>query len=168
MSSVKEKAELAVVRKKVSKDSAKSKVGATGRRKTSSARVTISREAGDFQVNGRKLFEVFGADSHLTQKIILPFATLTDDIETEMSQYKITASVKGGGVSGQAGAIAHALAIALVRLEILELGEPAEGEVHPIRYKLKKAGLLTRDSRKVERKKFGLRKARKREQYSKR
>lgn len=168
MSTVKEKAELAVVRKNVSKKSDKSRVGATGRRKTSTARVTLSRETGGFKVNGRDLFEIFGTDSHLTQKIIFPFATLTDDIETEMSQYKITVSVKGGGVSGQAGAIAHALSIALVKLEELELGEAAEGEVHPIRYKLKRAGLLTRDARKVERKKFGLRKARKREQYSKR
>ncbi len=168
MSAVKEKAELAVVRKKVSKGQVATIVGATGRRKTSSARVTMSREGGSFMVNGTALTEVFGKDTYLTQKILLPFATLTDDIINEVNQYKISVRVKGGGVSGQAGAIAHALSIALVRMEELDLGVAPEGEPHPIRYKLKKAGLLTRDARKVERKKFGHRKARKSEQYSKR
>jgi len=168
MAAVKEKADLAVVRKKVSSNKKANLVGATGRRKTSTARVTLSRESTGFTVNGKDLIEVFGKDTHYTQKILFPIATLTDDIMGELGQYKITVRVKGGGVSGQAGAIAHALSIALVRMEELELGEAAEGEVHPIRFKLKKAGLLTRDARKVERKKFGRRKARKREQYSKR
>ena len=168
MTAVKEQAELAVVRKKVSKGKGSSSVGATGRRKTSTARVTLSRAGSGFSINGRDLFEVYGKDTHLSQKVLLPFATLTDNIAGEMAQFKVTISVKGGGVSGQAGAIAHALSIALVRMEELELGAAPEGEQHPIRAKLKKAGLLTRDARKVERKKFGRRKARKREQYSKR
>lgn len=168
MAKVDDKKELALVRKKVNKSKKSSSVGATGRRKTSAARVTIERGGSGFEVNNRPLEEVFGKGSYLTQKIQLPFHTIAEDVVAEMAQFKITVRVKGGGVSGQAGAITHGLAWALVRLEEQELGEPAEGEHHPIRAKLKKAGLLTRDARKVERKKFGRRKARKREQYSKR
>ena len=159
---------LAVVRKKVSKSGKASSAAATGRRKTSSARVTITRGNAGFEVNGRALEEVFGKGSYLTQKIQLPFATVSDDVVSEMNQFQVVVRVKGGGVSGQAGAITHGLAWALVRLEEQELGEPTDGEQHPIKAKLKQAGLLTRDARKVERKKFGRRKARKREQYSKR
>jgi small subunit ribosomal protein S9 len=169
MNTIDEKSKLASVRKKVTKGKNSPVIGATGRRKTSTARVNLVRDkSAGFSINGRNIEEVFGKNSYLTQEILLPFATLTDDIESEMSQFKITVRVKGGGVSGQAGAIAHALSIALVRLELAELGEPAENEQHPIRAKLKRSGLLTRDARKVERKKFGRRKARKREQYSKR
>lgn len=159
-------ANLAELRKKT-KSKKVNEVGATGRRKTSTARVTLARGSG-FEINGKSFEKEFAEGYHLTQKILSPFATLSDDIKSEISQYKIIIKVKGGGPSGQAGAIAHALSIALTKMEEAELGEPEQGQPHPIRAKLKKAGLLTRDARKVERKKFGRKKARKGEQYSKR
>ena len=122
----------------------------TGRRKSSVARVhLIPNGTGVITVNGRDIDDYFGLE---TLKLIVRqplVATAT------VGKVDIEATVTGGGVSGQAGALRHGIARAL-----LEAGD--------YRAELKKAGYLTRDSRMVERKKYGLKKARKRPQFSKR
>ncbi len=122
----------------------------TGRRKSSTARVYLAPGSGRFQVNGRPLEQYFGRE---TSRMII-----SQPLEaTEMAgRFDVTVWVRGGGASGQAGAIRHGLARALLQYD--ETLRPA----------LRKGGFLTRDAREVERKKVGLRKARKREQYSKR
>lgn len=122
----------------------------TGRRKSSVARVRLYPGNGSVTVNGRDIDEYFGLD---TLKLIVrqPLA-LTGTAET----YDVVCTVAGGGVSGQAGAIRHGVARAL-----LQNGE----EMRPL---LKKAGLLTRDPRMKERKKYGLKGARRAPQFSKR
>ena len=122
----------------------------TGRRKTSIARVFIGSGTGRILVNGRPLDEYFGRE---TSRMIVrqPLETVGAD-----SSFDIKVTVRGGGPSGQAGAIRHGIARALVDYD--------EGNRGPLR----RAGFLTRDARAVERKKVGLRKARKRPQYSKR
>jgi small subunit ribosomal protein S9 len=122
----------------------------TGRRKSAVARVRVYPGTGEFRLNGRPLEDYF------------PIPTLQADVrepfrvtETE-GQFDVIARIAGGGVAGQAGALRHGLARAL------------EGEDPEWREPLKKAGLLTRDARKTERKKYGLKKARKAPQYSKR
>ncbi|MYD96092.1 MAG: 30S ribosomal protein S9 [Gammaproteobacteria bacterium] len=122
----------------------------TGRRKTSSARVFITEGIGRILVNRRPLDEYFGRE---TARMIVrqPLETVG---ATGSLDVKVT--VRGGGGSGQAGAIRHGIARALVERD----------EEH--RVPLRQAGFLTRDAREVERKKVGLRKARKRPQYSKR
>jgi len=124
---------------------------ATGRRKSSVAHVWVSLGTGQFNVNsGRSLEDYFPRES-LRTLIHQPFeATGTG------GRYDVKVSIKGGGVSGQAGALRHALSRALEKLD------PNQ------RPSLKKAGLLTRDARKVERKKYGQRGARARFQFSKR
>ncbi len=122
----------------------------TGRRKTSVARVRVMRGSGKFTLNGRPLVDYFPTD-RLQATVTEPFKVT----ETE-GQYDVIARLHGGGVSGQAGALRHGIARAL------------EGEDPEWRTDLKRAGLLTRDPRKVERKKYGLKKARKAPQYSKR
>ena len=122
----------------------------TGRRKTSVARVRVIRGSGQFQLNGRPLVDYFPTDT-LQAAVTEPFRVT----ETE-GQYDVLARIHGGGTSGQAGALRHGIARAL------------EGEDPEWRDLLKKAGLLTRDARKTERKKYGLKKARKAPQYSKR
>jgi small subunit ribosomal protein S9 len=122
----------------------------TGRRKRSVARVRIARGTGTFQLNGRPLEDYFPIES-LQAEVLEPFRVL----EAE-GQFDVIARIHGGGVSGQAGALRHGIARAL------------EGEDPEWRGPLKKAGLLTRDARKTERKKYGLKKARKAPQYSKR
>ncbi len=122
----------------------------TGRRKTSVARVRITPGTGIITVNGREAAGYFGR-SVLIQHVEQPFRT------TETTgHFDVIASIHGGGLSGQAGALRHGIARAL-----LEAGDDYRGE-------LKKAGLLRRDPRMVERKKYGLKKARKRPQFSKR
>ena len=122
----------------------------TGRRKTSTARVFMKPGIGRILVNRRPLDEYFGRETaRMIVRQPLRVAALGDD-------YDFTVTVKGGGGSGQAGAIRHGIARALV--------EHDEG----LRVPLREAGFLTRDAREVERKKVGLRKARKRPQYSKR
>ena len=122
----------------------------TGRRKTSTARVFMRRGSGRIVVNRRPLDEFFGRE---TARMVVrqPLE------ETQRSQdFDFTVTVRGGGGTGQAGAIRLGIARALCEYD----------ETH--RPTLRRAGLLTRDARKVERKKVGLHKARKRPQYSKR
>ncbi|MDI6901277.1 MAG: 30S ribosomal protein S9 [Anaerosomatales bacterium] len=121
----------------------------TGRRKTSVARVRITPGTGRYFINGRDFDDYFGRAT-LKTYVEQPFK-VTDTI----GRFDVHANIKGGGLSGQAGALRHGVARAL-----LEAGE--------YRDDLKRAGLLTRDSRMVERKKYGLKKARKRPQFSKR
>jgi small subunit ribosomal protein S9 len=124
---------------------------ATGRRKNSTARVWISIGTGEFTVNGKPLDEYFGRET-LVMSAQQPF-----DLTETRGQFNVFATVSGGGISGQAGAIRHGISRAL-----------SEFDVEKYRPKLKSAGFLTRDPRMVERKKFGLHKARKRPQFSKR
>ncbi|MDZ4065078.1 MAG: 30S ribosomal protein S9 [Coriobacteriia bacterium] len=122
----------------------------TGRRKTSVARVRIMPGEGTITINGRQAVEYFGREA-LVNYVEQPFRA------TETSgRFDVIAKIHGGGVSGQAGALRHGIARAL-----LDAGDEYRGE-------LKKAGLLRRDPRMVERKKYGLKKARKRPQFSKR
>ena len=123
---------------------------ATGRRKTSVARVTLTLGSGQFQINGRSLEDYFPRES-LRSMIQLPL-----QLTGIAGRYDVRASLSGGGVAGQAGALRHGISRAV---QILDLGH------RPV---LKKAGLLTRDSREVERKKYGQRGARARFQFSKR
>ena len=122
----------------------------TGRRKTSVARVRVMAGTGQFKLNGRPLQDYFPVET-LQAAVLEPFRVT----ETE-NQYDVIARIHGGGVSGQAGALRHGISRAL------------EGEDPERRGPLKKAGLLTRDARETERKKYGLKKARKAPQYSKR
>jgi small subunit ribosomal protein S9 len=122
----------------------------TGRRKTATARVFIKAGSGKIVVNGKEADQYFGR-SVLSMIIRQPF-----DITETNGRYDIKATIKGGGKSGQAGALRHGLARALCDLNLSH------------RASLKKAGLLTRDPRMVERKKFGQRGARARFQFSKR
>ena len=122
----------------------------TGRRKSSKARVYISKGKGDITVNNRPLDEFFGRETAcMVVRQPLEKLEMTD-------MFDITATVEGGGISGQAGAIRLGLTRALMEYD---------GE---LRGTLRKAGFVTRDAREVERKKVGLHKARKATQYSKR
>ena len=123
---------------------------ATGRRKTSSARVYLKKGKGDIFVNDRKLDEYFGRK--VAQMLVMQPLELLDLSE----KLDIKIKVKGGGSFGQAGAIRHGISRALTSFD------------EELRPQLKKAGLLTRDPRTVERKKPGLVKARKSKQFSKR
>ena len=123
---------------------------ATGRRKTSSARVYLKKGKGDISVNDRKLDEYFGRK--VAQMLVMQPLELLDLSE----KLDINIKVKGGGSFGQAGAIRHGISRALTSFD------------EDLRPQLKKAGLLTRDPRRVERKKPGLVKARKSKQFSKR
>jgi small subunit ribosomal protein S9 len=123
---------------------------ATGKRKTAVARVWIKPGAGDIQVNNQSVEDYFGG-GFLMKKIAKPFATT----ETE-SQFDVMATLKGGGKNAQAEALRHGIARALL-------------EVNPdYRLTLKKTGLLTRDPRAKERKKYGQKGARAKFQFSKR
>ena len=122
----------------------------TGRRKTSTARVFIKSGTGRILVNRRPLDEYFGRE---TARMIVRQPLL---VAAAGDGFDITITVKGGGGSGQAGAIRHGISRALVEYD------------ENLRRPLREAGFLTRDAREVERKKVGLRKARKRPQYSKR
>ena len=123
---------------------------ATGRRKTSSARVYLKSGKGNIIVNNRKLDEYFGRK--VAQMLVMQPLELVD----LSGKVDLDVKVKGGGSFGQAGAIRHGISRAL------------EKKNSEFRGALKSAGYLTRDSRKVERKKVGLRKARKAPQFSKR
>ncbi|USD20572.1 30S ribosomal protein S9 [Microbulbifer variabilis] len=122
----------------------------TGRRKTSTARVFIVPGEGKISVNGRDLDEYFGRQ--VARMIVRQPLEKVDMVE----KFDIIATVKGGGSFGQAGAIRHGLTRALMQYDE-ELRQP-----------LRAAGFVTRDAREVERKKVGLRKARKKPQFSKR
>jgi small subunit ribosomal protein S9 len=137
----------------------------TGRRKTASARVFLRRGRGKISVNNHSLEEYFGRE---TSRMIVRQPLVTLDI---LSTFDLHVTVKGGGPSGQAGAIRHGIARALVEYDEKDGGEGTDGTgtgTSGWRQILRKAGFLTRDSRKVERKKVGLHKARKAPQYSKR
>ncbi len=122
----------------------------TGRRKSSAARVFLKRGSGNITINNRSLEKYFGRE---TGRMIIrqPLETV------EMTEnFDINVTVRGGGISGQAGAIRHAITRALIVYD------------ETLRRPLRQAGFVTRDAREVERKKVGLHKARKRPQYSKR
>ena len=122
----------------------------TGRRKTSVARVRLERGSGQFILNGRPLEDYFPTETR--QGLVRePF-----EVTESAGQFDVVARIHGGGTTGQAGALRLGIARAL------------EEEEPDWRAPLKSAGLLTRDPRKVERKKYGLKKARKAPQYSKR
>ena len=121
-----------------------------GRRKTSTARLYIEEGKGNFVVNGKPI------DDYFKTKARLNVARLPLDVTELDGNYDIKVTVRGGGITGQAGAISLALARALD-----DLNEDVHGT-------LKEKGLLTRDDRMVERKKYGQPKARKRFQFSKR
>ena len=137
------------IEKKIRLDFKDSKY-ATGRRKKSIARVWIKRGTGNIHVNGKKMIDYF-QKANLQISIFRPL-TLTK----RENEFDVRCTVKGGGLSGQAGAIIHGIARALV------LFEPE------LKTTLKKEKLTTRDSRAVERKKYGRRKARRGFQFSKR
>ena len=123
---------------------------ATGSRKSSVARVRLVPGEGKIVVNGRELSEYFGLKT-----LELVVRQPLDTTET-LGKYDVLANVVGGGISGQAGAIRHGIARALLKVD---------ADFRPL---LKKAGLLTRDPREKERRKYGLKKARKASQFSKR
>ena len=122
----------------------------TGRRKSSVARVRLVPGTGNVTINGRGMEEYFGLKT--LELIVRQPLVLTDMND----KYDVIASVKGGGTSGQAGAIRHGITRALMELN---------SELRPA---LKKAGFVTRDPREKERRKYGLKKARKASQFSKR
>ncbi len=127
-----------------------SPVPVVGRRKEAVVRVRLIPGTGNFKLNGRTMDDYFPNKVH-QQLIREPFVTLEKD-----GQYDVIATLVGGGITGQAGALRLGIARALIGIEADD--RPA----------LKKAGFLTRDSRIKERKKYGLKKARKAPQYSKR
>ena len=123
---------------------------ATGRRKSSAARVFLTIGSGNITVNGRPLDRYFGRETaRMVVRQALETVSMTDRVDVKVT-------VTGGGTTGQAGAIRHGIARALVEYD------------EEMRRPLRQAGFLTRDAREVERKKVGLHKARKRPQYSKR
>jgi small subunit ribosomal protein S9 len=122
----------------------------TGRRKTSVARVRLVPGTGTITINGRAGLDYFG------RQALVAFVETPFKVTETTGRFDIIAKLHGGGLSGQAGALRHGVARAL-----LEAGDEYRGE-------LKRAGYLRRDPRMVERKKYGLKKARKRPQFSKR
>lgn len=126
------------------------KVGATGRRKESVARVRVTGGTGQFDLNGRTLEEYFPSR---TQRMLATAPLRAVGKEKEVD---VVARLEGGGVTGQAGALSHGIARALIELD------------ESLRGVLKKDGFLRRDAREKERRKYGLKKARKAPQYSKR
>ncbi|MEZ4520895.1 MAG: 30S ribosomal protein S9 [Thermomicrobiales bacterium] len=124
---------------------------ANGRRKSAVARVRLYPGGGEITVNGKPATDYFGGRIQHQAMIAQPLR-----LTNTMSQYNVIVNVKGGGVSGQASAVRHGIARAL---------SVADDELRPV---LKRAGLLTRDARVKERKKPGLKRARKAPQYTKR
>lgn len=122
----------------------------TGRRKSSAARVFIKSGSGNIVINKRSLEQYFGRDTaRMVVMQPLELVEMTDKLDLYIT-------VKGGGISGQAGAIRHGITRALMEYD------------ETLRSSLRQAGFVTRDARQVERKKVGLRKARRRPQFSKR
>jgi small subunit ribosomal protein S9 len=122
----------------------------TGRRKTSTARVYLRPGSGSITINGKSLDDFFGRP---TSRMVVNQALAAVDMS---EKFDITVNVAGGGITGQSGAIRHGITRALMNYD------------ESLRPTLREAGFVTRDSRKVERKKVGLHKARKATQYSKR
>ncbi len=123
---------------------------ATGKRKSSIARVNIIPGTGKITINGKDINEVYTLDT-LKAIVMKPF-----NVANLMEKYDVVATVHGGGFAGQAGAVSHGIAKALATVDLETRGI------------LKRNGLLTRDSRVKERRKYGLKKARKAPQFSKR
>jgi small subunit ribosomal protein S9 len=123
---------------------------ATGRRKTSSARVFLTSGAGDIKVNGKQL------DNYFSRKTAQMIVRQPLEVADMMGSVDLNVTVCGGGTSGQAGAVRHGITRALIAYD------------ESLRKPLRKAGFVTRDAREVERKKVGLRKARRATQFSKR
>jgi small subunit ribosomal protein S9 len=123
---------------------------ATGKRKTSVARVTLTPGVGTVVVNGRAIDEYFG------RKVLETIAQTPFETTHTSGKFDVKVNVYGGGISAQAGAVRHGIARALCEAD------------ETLRTPLKRAGFLTRDDRKVERKKAGFHKARKKPQFSKR
>ena len=128
----------------------KDRAYATGKRKNSIARVWIKRGKGEITINGKKLNKYF------SRPVLQMIVNQPIEVIQSAGSYEIKATVKGGGLSGQAGALKHGISKALSLYD---------NSLRPV---LKKVGFLTRDSRVVERKKFGLAKARRSYQFSKR
>jgi small subunit ribosomal protein S9 len=122
----------------------------TGRRKTSAARVFLQPGGGDINVNGRPLDQFFGRET--ARRIVRQPLELADLV----AKFDVHVTVRGGGTTGQAGAIRHGITRALLEYD------------ETLRQPLRRAGFVTRDARAVERKKVGLRKARRATQFSKR
>ena len=122
----------------------------TGRRKTSAARVFLRPGTGKIEINGRTLEQFFGRK---TAQMIVRQPLTVADVE---GRFDISVNVSGGGITGQAGAIRHGITRALMQYDA------------GLRQPLRRAGFVTRDAREVERKKVGLRKARRATQFSKR
>jgi len=122
----------------------------TGRRKTATARVIVRKGKGAITINGKSLDQYFGRET--SRMMVRQPLELIEAVE----KFDIFVRVLGGGPTGQAGAIRHGITRALIRYD------------ETLRSPLRKAGFVTRDAREVERKKIGLRKARRRPQYSKR
>jgi len=125
-------------------------VYATGKRKNSIAKVYLKEGSGNISINGKN------AKEYLMRDILFTIINQPFEATNLLGKYDVVCSVLGGGLSGQAGAIRHAISIALQSIDF------------NLRKNLKSLGFLTRDSRVVERKKAGLKKARKKEQFSKR
>jgi len=123
---------------------------ATGRRKTSSARVFLTSGAGGIVVNGKD------ADTFFSRKTAQMIIRQPLEVANMLNSIDLNVTVSGGGISGQAGAVRHGITRALIAYD------------ESLRVPLRKAGFVTRDARKVERKKVGLRKARRATQFSKR
>ena len=123
---------------------------ATGKRKNSVARVVLTPGVGRALINGREIDEYFG------REVLKTIALMPLDTTHTAGRFDIAVNVYGGGIAGQAGAIRHGIARALCEAD------------ESLRTPLKRAGFLTRDARKVERKKAGFHKARKKPQFSKR
>jgi small subunit ribosomal protein S9 len=135
---------------RVQKLDSKNRAYATGKRKTSIARVWVKPGSGEFLVNGRE------GNKYFARPVLQMILNQPFDVTSRFAQYDVWCTVKGGGLSGQAGAVRHGISKALVAYE---------PDLHPV---LKKGGFLTRDAREVERKKYGQPKARRRFQFSKR
>ena len=138
-----------ITKKRIKLDFKDSKY-ATGRRKKSIARVWMKKGSGNIYINGKKISEYF-KKLILQKAVYRPFAIVKRE-----NEFDVRCSVKGGGLSGQAGAIIHGISRTLVQFE------------NELKTTLKKEKLTTRDSRAVERKKYGHRKARRSFQFSKR
>ncbi len=123
---------------------------ATGKRKTSIAKIWLKKGSGKIYINGKNLDEYFTRSNH-KMKLLRPF-----EITNQTSVYDVKCNVKGGGLTGQVGAITHGISKALLLFD------------SSLKVTLKKEKLTTRDSRSVERKKYGHRKARRSFQFSKR
>ena len=128
----------------------KERAYATGKRKNSIARVWLKRGNGEITINGKTL------DKYFSRPVLQMIVNQPIEVIQSAGSYEIKATVKGGGLSGQAGALRHGISKALSLYD---------NSLRPV---LKKVGFLTRDSRVVERKKFGLAKARRSYQFSKR